>query len=355
MRTWWSMCFQQWAVALPTRVRYFLNIDVGCLNRVAGIVMREVQRATAGASTIPAPAARSGGVLFVHRFGAALNAHVHLHLCVLDEVVAQGRLGLEFRGAQVDEACAERVQAAMRQRVQGLFERRGILSSETVAEMQGWGHRGVFSVHAGVRVEAPDGAGRERLLRNCARPIFAGERLVWAGGGAQVRYRLPRAALQGHRLGPRRSIELRLSASELGSNSGVDTAAAQALAPLLWCIGAEIAVADADYGAIRPEADGGEQGTPAKAGASSCRCHVAGTGDALYLGAVAGAHLRGVCAAVQQVRRTGAPSRVHHRAGHGAADTGTGRGANNCTSNRTGAFTTAGDEWTAADCSGRGV
>ncbi len=50
----------------------------------------------------------------MHRFGAALNAHVHLHLCVLDGVVAQGQWGLEFRRAQVDEACAERVQALVR-------------------------------------------------------------------------------------------------------------------------------------------------------------------------------------------------------------------------------------------------
>ena len=99
------------------------------------------------------------------------------------------RLGLVFRGAQVDEACAERVL--------GLFECHRILRSETVSEMQGWGHSGGFSVHAGVRVAAPDRAGRERLLRYCARPMFAGERLVWAGGGAQVRYRLPWAALGG--------------------------------------------------------------------------------------------------------------------------------------------------------------
>ncbi len=79
------------------------------------------------------------------------------------------------------------------------------------------GHSGRFSVHAGVRVAAQDSAGRERLLRYCARPMFAGERLVWAGGGAQVRYRLPCAALQGHRpeqQQQQRSIELRLSASE---------------------------------------------------------------------------------------------------------------------------------------------
>ncbi len=60
-----------------------------------------------------------------------------------------GRQGLAFRGAQVDEACVQRVQAEVRQRVLELFERRGLLSSETVGVMQGWGHSGGFSVHAG--------------------------------------------------------------------------------------------------------------------------------------------------------------------------------------------------------------
>ena len=86
----------------------------------------------------------------------------------------------------------ERMHALVRQRVLGLFERRGLLSRETVAVMQGWGHSGGFSVHAGVRVAAQDRAGRERLLRYCARPMFAGERLVWAGGRAQVRCRVRR-------------------------------------------------------------------------------------------------------------------------------------------------------------------
>jgi len=108
------------------------------------------------------------------------------------------------------------VHALVRQRVLGLFERRGLLSRETVAVMQGCWHRGGFSVHAGVRVAAQDSAGCECLLRYCARPMFAGERLVCAGGGAQVRYRLPWAALHGNRpeQQQQRSIELRLSESE---------------------------------------------------------------------------------------------------------------------------------------------
>ena len=113
-----------------------------------------------------------------------LNAHVPLHFCILDGVVAQGRQGLAFRGVQVDEACVERVQALVRQRVLGLFERRGLLSRQAVAAMQGWGHSGGFSVRAGVRVAAQDRAGRERLLRYCARLMFAGERLVSAVGRA---------------------------------------------------------------------------------------------------------------------------------------------------------------------------
>ena len=178
-------------MVFPKRLRYFVDRDADCVKRVAGIAMSEVQCATAGAGTCTAAAGCGGGVLFVHRFVATLNAHVHLHLCMLDGVVAQGRQGLVFRGARVDEACVERVRAAVRQRVLGLFARRGLLSRETVGVMQGWGHRGGFSVHAGERVAAQDSAGRERLLRYCARPMFAAERLVWAGDGAQLRYRLP--------------------------------------------------------------------------------------------------------------------------------------------------------------------
>ena len=56
----------------------------------------------------------------------------------------------------------ERVQALVRQRVPGLFERRGLLSREIVAGLQGWGHSGGFSVYADVLVAAQDSAGRGR-------------------------------------------------------------------------------------------------------------------------------------------------------------------------------------------------
>jgi len=42
-------------------------------------------------------------------------------------------------------------------------------------------HGGGFSVDAGVRIEAADRAGLERLLRYCARPPFAMDRLKQRG------------------------------------------------------------------------------------------------------------------------------------------------------------------------------
>jgi len=39
--------------------------------------------------------------------------------------------------------------------------------------MARWEHGGGFSVDASVRIAAADRAGRERLLRYCARPPFA--------------------------------------------------------------------------------------------------------------------------------------------------------------------------------------
>ena len=93
-----AVAVRQWVVVFPKRLRYFLDRDADCLKRVAGIAMREVQRATAGASTSTAAAGRSGGVLFVHRFGATLNAHVHLHLCMLDGWWRRGGRGWRFAG-----------------------------------------------------------------------------------------------------------------------------------------------------------------------------------------------------------------------------------------------------------------
>jgi hypothetical protein len=49
-----------------------------------------------------------------------------------------------------------------------------------------WEHGGGFSLNAAVRIEATDRKGLERLLRYCARLIFASERLEWVTPGQRL-------------------------------------------------------------------------------------------------------------------------------------------------------------------------
>jgi len=50
-----------------------------------------------------------------------------------------------------------------------VFVRRGLLPGNAARAMGQWAHGGGFSVDGSVRIEAADRAGRERLLRYCAR------------------------------------------------------------------------------------------------------------------------------------------------------------------------------------------
>jgi hypothetical protein len=65
------------------------------------------------------PAARLGAVAFIHRFGSALNAHLHFHCVVIDgvfDVTATG--GVVFHAASGLEANAiAQLQAQVRRRV----------------------------------------------------------------------------------------------------------------------------------------------------------------------------------------------------------------------------------------------
>ena len=69
----------------------------------------------------------------------------------------------------------------MRKRLLRAFVARGHIESHDAKDMAAYAHGGGFSVDAGVRIEAPDRAGLERLLRYCARPPFAMDRLKQRG------------------------------------------------------------------------------------------------------------------------------------------------------------------------------
>jgi len=73
------------------------------------------------------------------------------------------------------------VQANVRKRLLRAFVARGHLESHDAKDMAAYAHGSGFSVDAGVRIEAADRAGLERLLRYCARPPFAMDRLKQRG------------------------------------------------------------------------------------------------------------------------------------------------------------------------------
>jgi hypothetical protein len=68
------------------------------------------------------------------------------------------------------------MEADLRRRILRAFVGRGLLESRDAKEMLGYQHSG-FSVDAGVCIQAHDRAALERLLRYCARPPFAMDRL----------------------------------------------------------------------------------------------------------------------------------------------------------------------------------
>jgi len=83
------------------------------------------------------------------------------------------------------------VQQQGRRRVLRWFARAGHLDPADARDMASWGHGGGFSLDASVCIDGADRAGLERLLRYCARPPFALERLEQTSD-EQLNYRFDR-------------------------------------------------------------------------------------------------------------------------------------------------------------------
>ena len=77
-------------LAVPKRLRYFLHDDAVLQGVVVRILLRALERCLRAHSPGGSAAARLGAVVFIHRFGSSLNAHRHLHCCILDGVFAAG-------------------------------------------------------------------------------------------------------------------------------------------------------------------------------------------------------------------------------------------------------------------------
>jgi len=68
---------RQWVLAVPKRLRYFLHDDALLQGVIARILLRAIERCLREHSPGSSAAARLGAVVFIHRFGSALNAHLH--------------------------------------------------------------------------------------------------------------------------------------------------------------------------------------------------------------------------------------------------------------------------------------
>ena len=174
---------RQWVLAVPKQLRYFLHDDAALQGVVVRILLRAIERCLREHSPGSSAAARLGAVVFIHRFGSALNTHFHFHCCIIDGVFAAGyavdaAAGVVFHAASgLAAAAVTTVQAQVRQRVLRAFIRHGLLDQRAGNQMGGWAHGGGFALDASVRSAGADRAGRERLLRYCARPPFALEHL----------------------------------------------------------------------------------------------------------------------------------------------------------------------------------
>ncbi len=96
------------------------------------------------------------------------------------------------------------LQHVVQRRVLRYFRTHGLLDEADAHSMLSWQGSGGFSIDASVRIQGEDRAGVERLIRYCARPPFALERLYAPGGivslsspESRLVYRLPKPAPDG--------------------------------------------------------------------------------------------------------------------------------------------------------------
>jgi len=187
---------RQWVISVPKRLRGFLADRPRAVAALTKIFLDEIERLQLAASgfnpaanTPSASRPRLGGISFLHRFGSALNHHVHLHACVTDGVFvpAAAEVGTDAPPAflparSITQADLAALTERVRRRVIRWFRLTRLLDTAAAADMLTWENSG-FSVNASVRITLIDRdvpsyfRSLEHLLRYRARPPFALERL----------------------------------------------------------------------------------------------------------------------------------------------------------------------------------
>jgi hypothetical protein len=221
---------RQWVLSLPFPLRKLAAFRADVLTAVSSMFVEEIFRATG----VRTKQTEGGAITFVQRFGGSLNLNVHFHVVVLDGAFERTPEGARFReSSPPSQVAIERVARRVYDRALRWLRRNGHLDErepedrsnanaesalDACARLALFGggltdagddrdpdhSRGPFDaaaprrfsaryegfdVHAAVRIEANDDEGRERLLRYCARPPFALDRLRLTDDG-QVSYRV---------------------------------------------------------------------------------------------------------------------------------------------------------------------
>ena len=111
------LAVRQWVLSVPKRLRYHLERDPAEQNVALHFFLSTIERVLRQRSPGAGAASRLGAVVFIHRFGALLNTHLHFHCVVVDGVFdADAGGGVVFHPASgLDAPVIGEVQAAVRQ------------------------------------------------------------------------------------------------------------------------------------------------------------------------------------------------------------------------------------------------
>lgn len=257
---------RQWVLSVPFNLRFLLASRAEVFTAITRIFIEETlgwyQHSARG---LGIPRARGGAVSVQHRFGGALNLNCHVHAVLIDGVFTRNDFSERASFHPVPPPGSDALELIIQRihrRVLAWLRRRDLIAEHdyelerdepsaleacvraslsptglvklgehdvvetadrsvrldaTRAAPRKKGKHGLealgFNLHAGVRIEAGDRVGRERLLRYCTRAPLSLERLSLLRDG-RVAYELQRPWRRGETHRVMQPIELlaRLSA-----------------------------------------------------------------------------------------------------------------------------------------------
>ena len=235
---------RQWVLSFPFPLRFLFASNPKAMTGVLGIVCRAIATHLSHKAGLTKPAAQTGAVTLIQRFGSALNLNIHFHMLFLDGVYTRGaqRRPMRFQRIKAPNRVElTRLTHTIAHRVGRYLERQGLIDHDAgniflsqeavdasdedptnqllgssvtyriaVGPQQGRkvftlqtlpdldtdspfscsaGEVAGFSLHAGVATKVNERAKLERLCRYITRPAVSTKRLSITRNG-RVRYEL---------------------------------------------------------------------------------------------------------------------------------------------------------------------